>query len=57
MMDKAHLSYDAVNAAENAELAKTFKIKLTPTLVVADGDSYQVIENASNVRKYIETHK
>ena len=57
MMDKAHVSYDAVNAVNNKELAKTFNIKLTPTLVVANGDGYEVIENASNVRKYIETHK
>ena len=55
MMDKAQLDYEAVNAMQNGELAKTLKIKLTPTLVVAHGNSYEVYENASNVRKYIET--
>ena len=42
---------------EQADLSKNFDIKLTPTLIVADGDSYSVYENASNVRKYIETVK
>ena len=57
MLDKANVDYDNVNAMQNAELSKKFAIKLTPTLVVADGDGYKVYENASNVRKYIETVK
>ena len=57
MMDKAHIKYEAVNAMEAAEMSKTFNIKLTPTLIVQHGDSYEAYENASNVRKYIETAK
>ena len=57
MLNKAHVKFDGVNAMENSELSKKFSIKLTPTLVVADGDSYKVYENASNVRKYIESVK
>ncbi|MCM1289608.1 MAG: ribonucleoside triphosphate reductase [Corallococcus sp.] len=57
MMDKAHVDYEAINAVDSAELSKTFNVKLTPTLIVAHGDSYEVYENASNVRKYIETVK
>lgn len=57
MMNKSGISFEEVNAMDHSDLAKTFNIKLTPTLVVAYGDSYKVYENASNVRKYIETHK
>ena len=57
MLNKAKVKFDGVNAMENAELSKKFAIKLTPTLIVADGDSYKVFENASNVRKYIESVK
>lgn len=57
MLKKAHMDFDEINAMDQAELSKQFDIKLTPTLIVADGDSYSVYENASNVRKYIETVK
>ena len=57
MLGKAGLDVEEVNAMQNAELSKKFAVKLTPTLVVQDGDSYKVYENASNVRKYIETRK
>lgn len=57
MLNKEHVKYEVVNAVENAELSKKFDVKLTPTLIVADGDGYAVYENASNVRKYIETTK
>ena len=55
MLNKAKVKFDGVNAMQNAELSKKFAVKLTPTLIVADGDSYKVYENASNVRKYIES--
>ena len=57
MLNKEHVDYEVVNAMEHADLSKKFDVKLTPTLIVADGDSYAVYENASNVRKYIETTK
>ena len=57
MLGKAGVDVEAVNAMQHAELSKKFAVKLTPTLVVADGDSYKVYENASNVRKYIESVK
>ncbi len=57
MCQKAHLDVEEINAMEHADLSRKFSVKLTPTLVVADGDSYRVYENASNVRKYIESVK
>lgn len=57
MMNKSGIGFDEVNALENVDLAKVFNVKLTPTLIVAHEDGYQVYENASNVRKYIETQK
>ena len=57
MLGKAGVDIEEVNAMQNADLSKKFAVKLTPTLVVADGDSYKVYENASNVRKYIDSIK
>ena len=57
MLNKEHIDVELINAMDHADLSKKFDIKLTPTLIVADGDSYAVYENASNVRKYIETTK
>ena len=57
MLNKEHIDVEVINAMDHADLSKKFDIKLTPTLIVADGDSYAVYENASNVRKYIETTK
>ncbi len=57
MLNKAHMDFEEVNAMEQADLSKKFDVKLTPTLIVANGDSYSVYENASNVRKYIENNK
>ena len=57
MLSKANMDFEEVNAMEQAELSRKFDIKLTPTLIVANGYSYSVYENASNVRKYIESNK
>ena len=52
MLTKLGIDFDAVDATQNTELATKLQIKMTPTLVVADGDSYQIYENASNIRKW-----
>ena len=52
MLSKLGIEFDEVDATQNTELAAKLQIKVTPTLVVADGDSYQIYENASNIRKW-----
>ncbi len=55
MLDKAGISYEVVDAEENAELAKQFAIMQAPTLVIADDEKFEKITNLSNVKKFIET--
>ena len=57
MLGKNKFEYREVNAMENSELATKLGIKLTPTLVVPGETGDQVYENASNIRRYIESEK
>ena len=55
MLDKMGFKYQAIDATVNTDMAKTLGVKMTPTLVVDGGNNTQkLIENASNIRKYIE---
>ena len=55
MLDKAGIKYDVVNAEESKETTLRFGIKKVPTLLVPDGDDFKVYDNASEIRKYIES--
>ena len=55
MLDKAGIKYDVVNAEEDKETTLRFGIKKVPTLLVPDGDDFKVYDNASEIRKYIES--
>ena len=57
MLDKAGVIYDVVNAEENRELTIKFGVKKAPTLLVAEGDKVVAYDNASEIRKYIESLK
>lgn len=54
LLDKAGIKYTVVDAEENKEKTISFGIKKAPTLLVPNGDSYDVYDNASNIKKYIE---
>ena len=55
MLGKLGIHFDEVDATKNTALANKLQIKMTPTLVVADGESYSIYENASNIRKWAES--
>ena len=57
MLDKEGFAYRNVDAMENKELANAFGIMKAPTLVVPNGESFDIYENASLIKGYIETHK
>ena len=48
------MTYEFVDAEEMPDLAKKFGIKKAPTLVVQGNDKNSLIENVSNIKKYIE---
>ena len=55
MLDKAGIKYTTVNAEEDKETTLKYGVKKAPTLLVPDGDKVRAYDNASEIRKYIET--
>ena len=56
MLDKAGVKYSIINAEEDKETTLKFGIKKAPTLVVPNGNGYDVYDNASEIRKFIESN-
>ena len=57
MLEKLGYGYEQIDATENPDLAKKLGVKMTPTLVVEVGGEVKLIENASNIRKFIDEQK
>ena len=57
MLDKAGVKYDVINAEEEKDKTLKYGVKKAPTLLVPDGDKIAVYDNASEIRKYIESIK
>ena len=55
MLDKAGIKYTVVNAEEDKEMTLKYGVKKAPTLLVPNGSGYQTFDNASEIRKYIES--
>ena len=54
LLDKAGIKYTVIDAEEDVEMTKQFGIKKAPTLIVPNADSYDVYENASTIKGFIE---
>ncbi len=55
LLDKAGIKYKTIDAVEDKDTTIAFGIKKAPTLLVPNGDTYDVYDNASNIKKYIES--
>ena len=53
-LDKAGVEYKNINAYENKDLTEKFGVKKAPTLFVPNGDKYDVYDNASLIKKWVE---
>ena len=55
MLDKAGVHYTVINAEENADATRRYGVKKAPSLLVPDGNGFKTYDNASEIRKYIES--
>ena len=56
MLDKKGVIYSVINAEEDKETTLKFGVKKAPTLLVPEGSGYKAYDNASEIRKYIESN-
>ena len=54
LLEKASIPYEFVDAEEMPDLTKKYGVKKAPTLVVNANGKSTLIENVSNIKKYIE---
>jgi ribonucleoside-triphosphate reductase len=55
MLDKAGIKYAVINAEENKEATLQYGVKKAPTLLVPTEKGVVAYDNASEIRKYIES--
>lgn len=54
LLDKANIKYVVIDAEEDREMTEKYGIKKAPTLIVPSESGYDVYENASNIKGFIE---
>ena len=57
MLDKAGISYTAIDAEDNKDMTVNYGVKKAPTMLVPNGNGYDVYDNASKIKGYIESVK
>ena len=55
LLDKAGIAYTVIDAEDNKQMTLKYKVNKAPTLIVPNEDGYEVFENASNIKGYIES--
>ena len=55
LLDKAGIHYTVIDAEDNKQMTMQYKVNKAPTLIVPNDDGYDVFENASNIKGYIES--
>lgn len=55
MLDKAGVKYRVVDAEEEKQTTLTYGVKKAPTLLVPSSNGFDRYENASNIKKYVES--
>ena len=55
LLDKAGIHYTVIDAEDNKAMTLKYKVNKAPTLIVPSDEGYDVFENASNIKGYIES--
>ena len=55
LLDKAGIKYKVIDAEDNKEMTIAYGVKKAPTLLIPNGNKFDVYDNASNIKLYIET--
>ena len=55
LLDKAGIEYTTIDAEDNVDLVNKFNIKKAPTLLVPKMGGYDVFENVSFIKQFIES--
>ena len=57
LLEKAGIKYNNIDAEENIDLTRKFGVRKAPTLFVPNGDGYDMYDNASLIKGWIESRK
>ncbi len=57
MLDKAGIAYTTIDAEDNKDVTLSYGVKKAPTLLVPNGNGFDVYDNASKIKGYIESIK
>ncbi len=55
LLEKAGISVRKLIVDENIELAKSFDLKMAPTLIISDGESYEKYAGVQEIKGFINT--
>jgi len=55
MLEKAGVVYKAIDAEENPTDTAKYGVKKAPTLLVPNGDKIDRYENASEIKRFVES--
>ena len=56
MLDKAGIKYVVVDAEEEKDLTISYGVKSAPTLLVPSENGFEKVENASNIKRFVENY-
>lgn len=57
MLDKAGVKYTVIDAEDEKDTTISYGVKKAPTMLVSNGDDFDRYENASNIKKFVESNK
>ncbi len=55
LLEKAGVAFEKLYADENAELAKSYELKMAPTLVVTDGATFEKFAGVQEIKAFINS--